>query len=185
MANRYLKTGENIKCQTCGKMVYVQPHQKERKKFCSKVCLYTSGIHTNTFEKGHTDLVPASSRGHSEETRKKLKAISKANAKYGKENSNWKGGHRKERKIEMSRSAYKDWRNQVFTRDNHTCQLCNTRGGYLHADHIKTWSEYPELRYDVSNGRTLCMACHYEITFNKPIPVGVMWGHINKNVKVG
>src|SRR3990167_2227052 len=41
-----------------------------------------------------------------------------------------------------------------------TCQFCGVRGGRIEADHIKWWSEYPKLRYKVSNGRTLCRACH-------------------------
>jgi 5-methylcytosine-specific restriction endonuclease McrA len=57
-------------------------------------------------------------------------------------------------------SAYAAWRTQVFERDDFTCQICSQRGGKLHADHIKRFSDYPELRLDVSNGRTLCAPCH-------------------------
>lgn len=53
-----------------------------------------------------------------------------------------------------------DWRNAVFARDDFTCQHCGTRGGKLNADHIKPWSRFPELRHDLSNGRTLCVPCH-------------------------
>lgn len=53
-----------------------------------------------------------------------------------------------------------NFRNEVFKRDNYTCQLCGKHGGNLNADHIKSFSEYPDLRFDLSNGRTLCVPCH-------------------------
>lgn len=43
---------------------------------------------------------------------------------------------------------------------------------------IQPWAEYVELRFDINNCRTLCMACHYKITFGKDMPKGVTaWGH--------
>ena len=48
----------------------------------------------------------------------------------------------------------------VFEKDAFTCQMCFKIGGTLQADHIKPWAFFPELRYDLSNGRTLCVPCH-------------------------
>lgn len=55
---------------------------------------------------------------------------------------------------------YREWRKAVFERDNYTCQECGERGGELNADHIKQFAYHPELRYDITNGQTLCVDCH-------------------------
>ena len=64
-----------------------------------------------------------------------------------------------DKKIRQS-AKYKAWRTLVFERDDYTCRGCGQHGGYLHADHIKPFALYPELRFEVSNGRTLCVPCH-------------------------
>ncbi len=38
---------------------------------------------------------------------------------------------------------YKEWRQEVFERDNYTCQCCQQLGGALQAHHIRSWSKYP------------------------------------------
>lgn len=57
-------------------------------------------------------------------------------------------------------AVYSEWRTAIFKRDEYTCQRCGTVGEKLNADHIKPWAKYPELRYKLSNGRTLCILCH-------------------------
>lgn len=80
----------------------------------------------------------------------------------GKESHLWRGGVSNQNKLERSRSKYKIWRMSIFERDDYTCQSCGVRGVELHADHIKQFAFYPELRYELSNGRTLCVPCHKE-----------------------
>lgn len=56
---------------------------------------------------------------------------------------------------------YLQWVKKVKKRDNNICQSKDQNcSGYNIAHHIKSWSEYPELRYKVSNGITLCQAHH-------------------------
>ena len=78
----------------------------------------------------------------------------------GKNSNNWKGGITPINiKIRMS-LEYKLWRRAVFERDNYTCIWCKQRGGKLNADHIKPFAYFPELRFAIDNGRTLCIDCH-------------------------
>ena len=57
-------------------------------------------------------------------------------------------------------SDYRNWRKSVFERDNFICQFCGQRGGILNADHIQSFTYFPELRFSIDNGRTLCRKCH-------------------------
>ena len=78
----------------------------------------------------------------------------------GKNHWNWKGGITPIHRALRNSFKYEEWRKQVFERDLYTCQDCGQIGGYLHADHIKRFADYPELRFDVNNGQTLCIECH-------------------------
>lgn len=72
----------------------------------------------------------------------------------------WKGGVTPENRALRNSLDTKLWREAVFARDNFTCVFCGAHGGWLEADHIKRWKDFPELRHDVGNGRTLCRPCH-------------------------
>lgn len=96
----------------------------------------------------------------SNETRKRISESSKK----GEANHFWKGGVSKEKKYKHYYSfEYTTWRRAIFERDGYRCQVCCQVGGYLTAHHIKSWAHYPELRYDINNGITLCESCHMKI----------------------
>lgn len=110
--------------------------------------------------------------GHfvSDETRNKISKIHKGRkcpwAKppimFGKNNPRWKGGVTLINEQIRKSLEYRLWRKAVFERDNYTCIFCGQCGGDLEADHIKPFSDYPELRFAIDNGRTLCVNCHHK-----------------------
>lgn len=53
------------------------------------------------------------------------------------------------------------WRKQVYERDGFACVRCgDAAGGNLNAHHIQGYSSNVALRWEVSNGATLCTTCH-------------------------
>lgn len=61
---------------------------------------------------------------------------------------------------QRNNGEYKQWRKAILKRDNYICQDCGVTNVLVCAHHKKAFSLYPELRYDVSNGITLCFPCH-------------------------
>lgn len=110
---------------------------------------------------------------HTKETREKISKILRGSIPWNKnkkqlqttgdKNPNWKGGVTSIHNQIRHSLEYEEWRKKVFERDLYTCQCCGQIGGKLNADHIKPFSLYPELRLELSNGRTLCENCHNEI----------------------
>ena len=90
-----------------------------------------------------------------EEQKKKLSLY------VGAQKGNWKGGVTPEHELARRRAVSLNWRRAVLERDNHICQKC---GGQikLRAHHLDSFSDFPELRYVVSNGITFCEKCHMD-----------------------
>jgi predicted restriction endonuclease len=99
--------------------------------------------------------IAAGNRGKVMSAESRLKISLAQRAEKG---NNWKGGIRREK--HKGDFRYNDFRNKVFKRDDYTCQHCGVKGGKLEAHHIKSWSKYPDDRYDIKNGITLCVDCH-------------------------
>jgi len=111
---------------------------------------------------------------HSKETKQKISKSNKGKHHWseemkrklsennsGERNINWKGGITPEHKRIRKSIEYRLWREAVFARDNWTCQECEKRGGMLHPHHIKAFSKYPDFRFAIDNGITLCKKCHW------------------------
>ncbi len=96
-------------------------------------------------------------------------AFRKTTLNKGENHWNWKGGITEENHKIRTSSDYKDWRMKVFQRDRFSCVECGYRSKVerdIVADHIQPFSLFPELRFDVNNGRTLCRPCDKKVGFN-------------------
>ena len=81
-------------------------------------------------------------------------------ADFQEKHPRWRGGAIDDSAVQRRSTEYKMWRDEVFSRDDYTCQICGKRGGKLNAHHIKHFATHSELRTTVSNGITLCTDCH-------------------------
>lgn len=136
-------------CASCGKSV------KSYRKYCSRYCMNINPEHR---------------------AKHRLSLIGRVMPFRGKPRlSRRTGVSGTERHQAMGKIEYRTWRTSVFKRDDYTCQICFVRGGYLEADHIKPWRTHEELRYEVSNGRTLCLKCHRQTeTWGRPKKISLI-----------
>ena len=145
----------------------VYDHTNKKGNFQKGHIPWTKG---RSLTKEHRENLRKSHLGkkHTEERIEKIRNANKGKPKpigfgfgmRGERNPNSKGGKTIGRRLLMQQKEYILWRAAVFIRDDYTCLTCNKRGGKLEADHIKPWALYPELRYSIDNGRTLCKECH-------------------------
>lgn len=201
------RTSKEVGCLYCGeKFIAFQSHLEQGRKYCSVECY---GKHTTEqalvdkecvvclkeFQtiKSNPASCCSSECGHKLSGQKKsgenhpmfgkklspehIEKLIEANTGRSPWNKIGDGITPKE-KLERAKFR-KTVQKEVLKRDNYACQMCNKRGCYLHVDHIQPWAEYVELRFDINNCRTLCVDCHYLVTFGKEKPDNSTWGIIN------
>lgn len=134
-------------CQCCSIIFGIRPSADKMGagKFCSNACRYKFKRGPNGANAGNHLGIAAS------------------------KNPNWKGGISGERKAKHRDAEVGVWRRAVYYKDNYICVRCGHIGKELRAHHKASWAKFPELRFDVSNGVTLCAACH-------------LWVHSRANV---
>lgn len=140
-------------CVFCGKCTDDLPR---RRKSCSKRCEYE--YKRLKYSKKMSDIFLA----YYETERGKERIFSM----LGANNLNWRGGvTSKQGKL---RNKYgrrlKVWSRLVKERDNYVCALCG-RNESSRSHHVLPFADYPQYRFDVDNGVTLCAACHRRLEY--------------------
>ena len=170
-------------CRICGGDVFVKPSDLKRGKgkYCSRDCCLEArkrGMvapkgkdHPNygkkfspelraKLSKAQLETPNHSTRGKrlSDEHRKKI-AIGNIGKTVGDKNGNWKGGTSKEYAQLRTTFAYRKWKRAVLGRDDYTCVKCGEREGVV-PHHILEFAYYPDERFAVDNGVSVCFNCH-------------------------
>lgn len=94
----------------------------------------------------------------------------KAKAARGDKNPNWKGGLTAINIRERGSWQYREWKVNSLARSGNKCECCGAVDGKvcdccgvkvkLHVHHIKSFSKFPESRFDPVNSEVLCPRCH-------------------------
>ena len=170
-------TGRKHTEESRAKMTASRIGKRASEETKAKMRAAKSGVLNPFFGKTHTeeakDLISENRKGkclgednplfgkYTEEFGAKISATLRERGTFvGDKNPNWRGGYRDWQGRRDQTWQYKEWRTAVFQRDQYTCQFCGKVGGDLEDDHIKPFRFFPELRVDISNGRTLCLPCH-------------------------
>jgi hypothetical protein len=146
--------------------------QKIKEKRKLQICTFETKLKMSQSQKGKKKNISKDGRKQLQENGRKVGQFNKGRIRSESERKAiseghksskshfWKGGVTSKTELLRVGLEMKVWREKIFKRDNFTCQKCGQRGKKLNADHIKPVAMFPELRFDLDNGRTLCFECH-------------------------
>ena len=107
---------------------------------------------------------PMRGKHHSKETKEKMRLL-KLGMYDGDKHYNWNPNltdEERARKNVHRRNTPEDfaWIKAVLKRDNYQCQICGKRNNRLCVHHLNGHASFPEERFIVENGITLCKDHH-------------------------
>ena len=160
-----------VKCDYCGKDITKPPSWVKERNFCNQECSSnwrktgkTVKCHTcgKEFYKIKSQIERSEKHFCSEECKCKYQntLVGELNPWYNPNLTD------EERIANRDYIEYTNWRDEVYKRDNYTCQKCGKRHGDINAHHLNGYHWCKEGRTDVNNGVTLCDWCHKEFHFN-------------------
>ena len=172
-------------CTYCQTKIELPPNREKRFKFCSKECQYRSmknripwnkekkGLHLSPLSEWKKGMTPWN-KGEKFHCLDCGESVWRKSVRCKKCFSKWKF------QIRMNHPRWKEdrstlkigdrvlhdqlskwWAKDVKIRDSWKCRIADENCfGKLEAHHILPWSQFPELRYQLNNGITLCHAHH-------------------------
>ena len=88
----------------------------------------------------------------------------------GEKNPHWKGGVHQVNLSLRGSGEYKQWKLAALELANYQCQSCGVAHNKvckccgmkarLHVHHVKSFSAFPDSRFDPKNSEVLCLKCH-------------------------
>ncbi len=134
-------------CSFCQKVFFTDCLQP-KKKFCSLSC--------NSKSRPEMNLVNLEKRDKEKQREAVASRVGEKHPRWIKDRSQL-NDERKDRGGSLSR----DWGRTVKNRDKWKCKMSNDNCcGRMEAHHILSWKDFPELRYEINNGITLCHLHH-------------------------
>lgn len=175
-------------CDFC-KIIFEIPRRNPKTRFCSHKCSTDSmkgipkGIeHRKNISKNHKRYW-ANHKMTSEHKEKSTRHF------FGNKYAYKDGSTPEQKRIRNSREMLL-WKKLIYARDGYRCVICSSNKE-INAHHIKSFAKYPEYRFALSNGITLCHICHKEVHRSMKaqasgcVPVTTDYAALAETVKIG